>query len=81
MTDSELFARLVTIAQRVFDISIFDRESSMINTPSWDSLRHVHLLSALEREFGIEVGPDDAFRLTSASRLVEFLRVRLHAAQ
>ena len=32
----------------------------MTSTPLWDSLKHVQLLSAVERKFGIEIDGDDA---------------------
>jgi acyl carrier protein len=53
----------------------------MRSTPEWDSLNHVQLLSAIEKKFGIEISADEAFKLTSADRLVQYLRDILKGKQ
>lgn len=41
-------------------------DASSPNTiASWDSLNHVHLIMALEGEFGVTFEPDQALALTS----------------
>ena len=77
MTVQELYAAISPIAEHVLRVSRFDATLTMLSTPSWDSLRHVQLLSAVERKLGIEIGNDDAFRLTSAEKLVRYLHARL----
>ena len=76
MTVQELYAAVSPVAEQVLQIPYFDNTITMTSTPGWDSLRHVVLLSALERKFGIEISEDEAFKLTSAERLVHYL----HAA-
>jgi acyl carrier protein len=53
----------------------------MSSTPEWDSLNHVQLLSAIEKKFCIEISPDEAFKLTSADRLVQYLHGILKGKQ
>jgi acyl carrier protein len=77
MTLEEVNAAVSLVAEQVLQIPTFDHTLTMMSTPSWDSLRHIQLLSAIEREFGIEIGADDAFRLTSADKLVRYVRARL----
>jgi len=77
MTIPELYAAVSPVAEQVLQISRFDNSISMHSTPSWDSLNHVHLLSAVERTFGIEISADEAFKLTSAERLVRYLHATL----
>ena len=77
MTTEELYSAVAPIAEQVLQIPRFDESTNMISTPAWDSLKHIQLLSALERRFGIEISGDDAFRLTSATNLVEYLQSRL----
>jgi acyl carrier protein len=77
MTVQEVYAAVSPVATQVLRIPQFDSTVSMNSTPSWDSLNHVHLLSALERKFGIEISGDEAFRLTSAERLVRYLQATL----
>ncbi|WP_448614093.1 acyl carrier protein [Modestobacter sp. URMC 112] len=40
-------------------------DSSMDTVPSWDSLRHLTLVLALEEEFGVQVPDEDAGSITS----------------
>jgi len=79
MTIQELYSAVSQVAEQVLQIPKFDDSTNMISTPAWDSLKHVQLLSAIEREFGIEISGDDAFRLTSADRLIQYLHEKLQA--
>jgi acyl carrier protein len=79
MTVQELYSVVSPLAESVLQIPQFDETTDMISTPAWDSLRHIQLLSAVERKFGIEIDADDAFRLTSAERLVQYLHTRLQS--
>jgi len=81
MTVQELYAAVSPIAVQVLQISKFDSTVSMNSTPEWDSLSHVQLLSALERKFAIEISADEAFKLTSADKLVRYLHDTLKAKQ
>jgi len=79
MTIQELYSAVSQVAEQVLQIPKFDDSTNMISTPAWDSLKHVQLLSAIETEFGIEISGDDAFRLTSADRLIQYLHEKLQA--
>ena len=73
MTVQELYAEVSPIAVEVLQIPHFDSSVTMNSTPEWDSLSHVQLLSAIERKFTIEISADEAFKLTSAEKLVRYL--------
>lgn len=77
MTVQELYAEVSPIAVEVLQIPHFDSSVTMNSTPEWDSLSHVQLLSALERKFSIEISADEAFKLTSAEKLVRYLHETL----
>jgi acyl carrier protein len=77
MTDQELYLAISPMAEQVLQIERFDSTITMMSTPSWDSLTHIRLLSGVERQFGIEIDGDDAFRLTSAEKLVRYLQSKL----
>jgi acyl carrier protein len=77
MTIQELYAAVSPVAEQVLQIPHFDNATTMLSTASWDSLAHVRLLSALERKFSIEISGDDAFKLTSAAKLVGYLHAQL----
>jgi len=40
-------------------------DSSMDNIQSWDSLRHMNLVLALEEEFNVSIPDEDAANITS----------------
>ena len=77
MTVDDLYSVVSPLAEQVLHIPRFDAATNMITTPAWDSLRHIQLLGAVERKFGIEISGDDSFKLTSADKLVQYLHSRL----
>lgn len=77
MTVQELYSVVSPLAEQVLHIPKFDDATDMISTHSWDSLRHIQLLGAIERKFGIEISGDDSFRLTSANKLIQYLHAKL----
>ena len=78
MTDQELYVAISPMAEQVLQIERFDNTVTMMSTPSWDSMTHIQLLSGVERQFGIEIDGDDAFRLTSAEKLVKYLQSKIN---
>jgi acyl carrier protein len=77
LTAEEIYTALSPAAEGLLSIPKFDPTVSMNSTPTWDSLNHIQLLAAAERQFGIEISEDDAFRLTSAEKLVRYLQAAL----
>ena len=62
------------------DPSIIDESSSMDSISSWDSLRHMNLVLALEEEFKITIPDDDAANITSY-KLIKLVLEDLLTAQ
>ena len=81
MTLEHVYAEISRVALPVLQIPEFDSSVNMSSTPEWDSLRHIQLLSAIEKKFDIEISPDDAFKLTSADRLVQYMHGILKGKQ
>jgi len=81
VTLQEMYAEVSPIAVQVLRIPQFDSTVTMNSTPEWDSLAHVQLLSAIERKFAIEISADEAFKLTSADKLVRYLHDTLKGKQ
>jgi acyl carrier protein len=73
MTSDEIYAAIAPVAEEILDIPKFDLSVTMMSTPVWDSLTHVRLLSAVEKKLGVEIDADEAFKLTSAAKLVRYL--------
>ena len=81
MTFEELYAEVSPIATQVLQIPRFDNTITMTSTPEWDSLNHIQLLSAIERKFAVEISQNEAFKLTSADKLVRYLHGILKGKQ
>jgi len=52
--------KIYQLMSNVFEIPIeeISEESSIDSIPSWDSIRHLNLILAIEEEFGISI-PDE----------------------
>ena len=46
-------------------------ESSRDTIPQWDSLKQIHLVMALEEEFGIEFDDEEVAALSSAKAILD----------
>lgn len=59
--------RLQDIFRAVFEMPQGVEASGVrqLNTPQWDSLAHVTLVTAIESEFGISLEATDQLRMTS----------------
>jgi len=74
MTDA-VFARIQRTLAQVLDLPV-DRvrpDTDQQSVPGWDSLHHVHLISAIESEFGVSIDPEDWLELTSVPAIVACL--------
>ena len=56
------------------DVSRIDANASSDTIESWDSLRHMNLVLALEDEFGVSLPDEDAANATSYPLLVLVLQ-------
>ena len=65
--------RLETIFRQSFEIENFTEDLSIDNIPGWDSMAHVGLILALQKEFAISIPPVDAIELTSVSGIIKYL--------
>jgi acyl carrier protein len=59
-TLKQVMATLLTV-----DVSAIDQDASMDTIPTWDSLRHMNLVLALEEEFRVSIPDEDAGNITS----------------
>lgn len=62
------------------DPAEINAESSMDTIASWDSLRHMNLVLALEEEFGVQIPDEEAANITSY-KLIQLVLRDLLAAQ
>ena len=67
--------KLTKIMESVFRLSegTIKVDSTMADTPGWDSLTHINLILEIEREFDIQLSGDDIAEMQSISKIVEIL--------
>lgn len=63
--------RLAALLRKVLKLETFEfqDETSAFHVPGWDSLRHIEVLSAVEREYAIRLRALEALRLKSVGDL------------
>ncbi len=55
-------------------LGAYSSDLSMANTPQWDSLKHIQLLTALEREFSLALRYKDTLQMTSVPAIMTVLK-------
>ena len=73
MLDQEKLKNVVATVLNV-DVSRIDANASSDTIESWDSLRHMNLVLALEDEFGVSLPDEEAANATSYPLLVLVLQ-------
>jgi acyl carrier protein len=53
-------------------------EASPSTIPTWDSLRHIELIFALEEEFSVEFESEELHRLVGVESIREMLEAKRH---
>ena len=71
--------RIKNVMSVVFDLPIdsIDNKSSQDLIKSWDSLKHMNLVVALEEEFGVLFSDDEIIDLMNYSLIVSTLKMRI----
>jgi acyl carrier protein len=65
--------RLEKIFRQSFEIEKFTEDLSIDNVPGWDSMAHVGLILALQKEFAVPISPINALELTSVRDIIKYL--------
>lgn len=55
------------------------RETSRRTLEAWDSLKHMHLILAIEEEFGVTFDDHEIAELSSATALVDAIAVKVRS--
>jgi acyl carrier protein len=71
--------QIKNVMSAVFEIPIdeIDQDSSPDNVGSWDSLKHMNLVVALEEEFNIEFIDDEIVKMMSLSQIKSIVLEKL----
>jgi acyl carrier protein len=70
--------RVVEVMAAVFDLpaTAVSDDMTLGHTKSWDSLRHMNLILALEEEFAVSFSDDEVIELISVPLIVEILNAK-----
>jgi acyl carrier protein len=81
MSQNSIQDRVETVFHDTFDDTSIKirRELTAAHLESWDSLNHVRLIVALEREFGIEFSSSEIERLDDVGRLLDLIEAKCAA--
>ena len=58
-------------------IIVFSRELSRETENKWDSMKHIELLIAFEKEFGLRFDGSDATEMNNIIKIIEVIETRL----
>lgn len=65
---------LEKIFRESFDVDAIDDSMSIDNVDGWDSMAHVGLIMALQKNFNITIPPADAIELTDIPAIKIYLQ-------
>ena len=68
--------RVIRIISQILNVPIeqLDDDSSPDTVASWDSLKHMNLILALEEEFAVAFSDNEVVEMLSVRRIVEILK-------
>jgi acyl carrier protein len=71
--------RIINVMSAVFEIPAnkIGEESSPDNIESWDSLKHMNMVVALEEEFNIQFTDDELIELINMKLIMVIIREKL----
>jgi len=67
---------LIEVMKNVLDVPSISAGDSMKTIKSWDSLRHLNLIMAIEEHFGVTFEPEEIPELTTVEKLSEAIAKR-----
>jgi acyl carrier protein len=75
---TEVVRRLTEVFQETFDDPALEIRDSMTaaDVDEWDSLQHIVLVLAVEREFRIRLNPAEVGKLENVGRMVDLLQAK-----
>jgi len=76
---SEIADRLFKVFSEVMGTPIeeLNMESNPDTIEDWDSLNHMQLIMAIEKEFKIEIAPDEGIEFESLAMIIDYLNSKV----
>jgi acyl carrier protein len=73
MGNKVIIERVLQVLNDIFSIEDINGEISQDNTEDWDSIGHVRLMMALEKEFNIDIPIDEAMELSTLENIADYI--------
>ncbi len=79
MNEAEVFAKLNKIFQKVFDDKSIrvTRATTANDIEDWDSMEHITLIGAVEREFGIRFKMKEVSSMKNVGEMADIILSRI----
>lgn len=79
MTREEVFEKLTTVFQDVFDDDeiVLSDETTSSDVEDWDSLNHINLVVSIEKEFGMKFSMGETQKMKNVGEMVTIIQSRI----
>ena len=74
MKYSKTEENVISIVSKILNVKNIDLQSSQENTPEWDSLAYLSVLSAVEEEFVIEISQENINSFSSVQKILNEIK-------
>ena len=77
--EHEIESKVKNVVSAVFQIPAdkVDKDSSPDNIKSWDSLKHMNLVVALEEEFNIQLNDEEIIELINVELIIFIIKTKI----
>jgi len=78
MTQEELIGRLQNIFQKIFDDDelVISDEMTADDVEEWDSLSHIQLIVAVEKEFSVKFQMAEVMKLKNVGEFIRLIEIK-----
>ncbi len=75
----DIETRVQSVFRKTFrnDSLMIKREMTAVDIDGWDSLTHIHLMVALEKEFGVKIKSTDAIGLKNIGEMIDLVKSKI----
>ena len=79
MSEAEIFAKLNKVFQKVFDDKsiVVTRKTTANDIEDWDSMEHITLIGAVEKEFGMRFKMKEVSSMKNVGAMADIIMSRV----